>query len=330
MAIMSRLLFILTVASPAVSLFGGDIAAASAGSVGGGIGGNFWRPDYVNGIVAVANGRPITAGELRQELYAAMGRLEMEAGSQGEFDELVHRTANEILSHMVDRILIVQEFERGGAKIPEQQKNFYFDEFIRNRFGGDRLSFVSKLREYGKTVGQFKREMEEGFIVDMMEGRIRRSRTEISPLQLRSYYETHGDEFTVPAAIRIGQIFLRDGEGDAAAIMGELAEGESFNVLRDRHSPETAAMEDDWIPVRDMRPEFAAAERLPVGANFGPIAVDNGTIIATLIERREGKTLPLEEVQDEIEGSLLRERIGKARECWLNGLRKDAYVKMYL
>ncbi|MDR2667768.1 MAG: peptidyl-prolyl cis-trans isomerase [Puniceicoccales bacterium] len=292
--------------------------------------GNFWKEDYVNGIVAVANGKPITAGELRQELLPLIGRIEMEAASQEDFDARVHAVAGEILRHMIDRALIVQEFEKNGMQIPDQQKNFYLDEFIRNRFDGDRTAFIGKLREYGKTLGQFKKEIEESFIVDAMEGRIRSSRSEISPSQLKAYYEEHREEFTVPAAIRIGQIFLGDGGEDPNAVVEQLAAGEEFITLRDRLSPETASMDGDWVQLGDMRPEFAALEELPVGAHSEPIAVSRGILIAAVLERRESSVRPLEEVQDEIESRLIRRRVGGERERWLAGLRQNSYVKTYL
>ncbi|MDR0679032.1 MAG: SurA N-terminal domain-containing protein [Puniceicoccales bacterium] len=293
--------------------------------------GGFGGRRYVNGIVATANGRLITAGELRQELLPAMVQIERQATSQSDFERRVQEAVRQIVGRLVDRALIVQEFERTGMKIPEAQKNFQLDEFIRDNFDGDRVKFVEKLRERGKTLGQFKKEMEEGFIVDWMRHRIRRSRSEISPLQLSEYYRDHQEEFCVPAAVRIGQIFLPDGQGDMGEVLERLKSGEDFATVRDRFYPGGARMEEEWVPSEDLLPELCAAlEDLPVGDYAGPIPVPGGSLIVTPLARRGGSCPTVEEVQDEIEGRLCTLRISEAYERWLAKLRRQAYIQTYL
>jgi parvulin-like peptidyl-prolyl isomerase len=306
-----------------------DVGEAAATAADPAVG-NFWKVNYVNGIVAIADGRPITADELRHELLPAMAQIERESTSRGNFEARVRAAAEELLNRMVDRALIVQEFERSGMKVPEVQKNFQLDEFIRNRFQGDRSRFTETLREHGKTLGQFKREMEEGFIVDWMLGRIRQSRAEISPLQVLSSYNEHREEFHVPAALRMGQIYVAEGEGDGEELAEQLRGGENFATLRDRLSPETARMEDEWVALEDLRSELQPVIDLEPGACAGPFPVGAGSVIVTVLERRGGQYQPLEDVQDEIEGRLFQSRLRETQERWLSNLRRQAYVRTYL
>ncbi|MDR0340583.1 MAG: SurA N-terminal domain-containing protein [Puniceicoccales bacterium] len=287
---------------------------------------------YVNGVVATANGRLITAGELRQELLPAMAQIERQATSQMDFDRQVQEAAQQIVERLVDRALVVQEFERTGMKIPEAQKNFQLDEFIRNNFDGDRVKFVEKLRERGKTLGQFKKEMEEGFIVDLMRNRIRRSRSEISPLQLSEYYWNHLEEFYMPSAVRMGQIFLPEGKNEEAQdVLEQLEGGEDFATVRDRFYPNGARMEEEWLLLEDLLPELSAQLKdLPIGAFAGPIPVPGGSLVVAPLERRGGSYQSLEEVQDQIEGQLYVVRISEAYERWLAKLRRQAHIQTYL
>ncbi|MDR2663912.1 MAG: SurA N-terminal domain-containing protein [Puniceicoccales bacterium] len=291
----------------------------------------FGNRRYVNGIVATANGRLITAGELQQELMPTMAQIERQATSQSDFDRRVREAARKIVDRLVDRALIVQEFERSGMKIPEAQKNFQLDEFIRNNFNGSRVEFAEKLRERGKTLGQFKREMEEGFIVDWMRSRIRHSRSEISPLQVSQYYQDRREEFYVPPAVRMGQIYVADGGEDIREVVEQLRNGEDFATVRDRYYPSGARAEEEWVSQEDLHPELCALlGEMEIGDYAGPLAVGGGSLVVVLLARREGTYLPLEEVQSEIEGHLYAQRSEEAYERWLAKLRRQAHIQYYL
>jgi parvulin-like peptidyl-prolyl isomerase len=67
-----------------------------------------------------------------------------------------------------------------------------------------------------------------------------------------------------------------------------------------------------------------------VGDYAGPVEWDGGAAVVTVFERREGRQMAIEEVQDEIEGKLLLRRTQEAQERWLCELRAAAYVKIYL
>ncbi|MDR3316794.1 MAG: peptidyl-prolyl cis-trans isomerase [Puniceicoccales bacterium] len=295
--------------------------------------GAFWKECYINGAVAVVNDRAITAGELRQELTPLLPQIEVESTSQEDFNGKMRVVAREVLDRMVERALIVQEFEKDGNRVPEMQKNFQLDEFIRIHFQGDRLRFIEKLHGSGKSLQQFKKEMEEGFIVDWMLGRIRRSRTEISPLQVREYYESHKKTFYLKAAVKMRQIFFHANfpEKDIGEVMERLRIGEDFAVLLDEVSPHTKRHESTWIPTEDMGEDFAVAvSATAVGDYVGPLRTKDGSVIVLILEKREGRQLPIAEVQDDIEGHLLHGRLREAQEYWLSELRRKAHIKIYL
>jgi peptidyl-prolyl cis-trans isomerase SurA len=299
----------------------------------------FWQVNYVNGVVAVVNDRVITAGELRQELMPLMPRIEGAALDQADFDRRVEEAARQVLDEMIDRALVVQDFEKSGNRIPEMQKNFQLDEFIRNRFGGDRMRFMDKLHDYGKSLQRFKREMEEGFIVDWMLGRIRQSRTEISPSQVRDYYDEHPEEFLRGPAVRTAQLQFRGEDHGGVILARERAEkvlermrnGEELAALREEFGGEAGPRDGEWIPLSALRRELAdEAKAASVGAGIGPIADGENFIVVAVLEKREEYLASLEEVQDEIEGRLLFQRVREAQERWLEELRRAAYVKIYL
>ncbi|MDR2576597.1 MAG: peptidyl-prolyl cis-trans isomerase [Puniceicoccales bacterium] len=295
--------------------------------------GAFWQEFYVNGVVAEVNGRVITAGELRQELQPLLAKMEATCSTQEEFDGRMREMTRRVLNEMIDRVLIVQAFEKDGNRVPEMHKNFQLDEFIRTRFGGDRALFVEKLRECGKSLQQFKREMEEAFIVDWMTERIRQSRAEISPTQARSYYEQNKSAFCRQPTVRLRQIRVpADTDGTCVAeILRNLRAGEDSAKLRDKYSAHTRKNENTWLSDKEMEESLALAiAEADVGEFVGPVHLSDCIAIVEVLDRREGFQLSFEEVQDEVEGRLLRDSMREAREDWLRELRQCAHIKIYL
>jgi parvulin-like peptidyl-prolyl isomerase len=297
------------------------------------VSGSFWKESYINGIVATVNDRAITAGELRQELAPLLQKIESECSTQDDFSARLTEVARQVLDGIIDRILMIQEFEKNGNIVPDMQKNFQLDEFIRTRFNGDRALFVEKLHSYGKSLQQFKREIEEGFIVDLMLERIRRSGAIISPVHVREYYETHNEEFYRPAAVRLALILIgRDGNGVVSEdILKRLNGGESFENLRDQYSPETKKNDDVWINISSLDKELATQiEVAPVGTYLGPINFENCVVIASVLDHRAGFKLSFDETRDEIEWQLLRKSMMEARGKWLSSLRQSAHIQIFI
>jgi hypothetical protein len=319
----SRIFRIVAWASFGLPLLGGNLPPIELNDFPQG---KFWEKDYVNGVVATVNGRIITAGELRQELLPLLGQIESESQTGEDFQNKFRETAVAVLNAMVDRTLIVEDFEQSGMQMSALQKKFQLDEFIRTRFGGDRLTFMEKLHDHGKSLHQFKREMEEGYIVAWMMGRIHQSRAEISPWQVRAHYEANVDQYFQPASARIGQLCFKEDDPKVAEVVAWLAAGGSF-----KDSPAGESIANDWLFLDDLRPELADAVReVGAGKYSPPITIDGRIFILNVEELQAARRLEMEEVQDAIEEQILRERTREAQDRWLARLRRDAHIRLFL
>ncbi|MDR1438321.1 MAG: hypothetical protein LBI69_04685 [Puniceicoccales bacterium] len=302
----------------------------------------FLSANYVNGIVAIVNDRVITAGELHQEMVPLMSRLGMWGESISDFRGKFENLLMEALDEIIARVLIVQEFYNSGMHLTKKQRDFQLDELIRSRFGGDRLNFLKQLHDYGKSLQQFKKEMEESFIVEWMASRLHQSRSEISPSQIRGYYETHLDDFLLPTALRIGQIYLpstfEDGDTNApiensqiAEIMEKLNSGEAFDDVIALHGQNAIVSADTWIAVTDLKEELCGPLlQLREHSYSDPIVIGNQVGILFLHERREQRLKPVQEVQSQIENILTSRQLGDMRRQWIQKLREKSYIKIYL
>jgi peptidyl-prolyl cis-trans isomerase SurA len=290
-----------------------------------------WGEGYVNGVVAVVNDRVITAGELRQELFPLLAHGLGEGGS-----EALHVAAREALERLIERALLVGEFEKTGQRMTKTQLGFQLDEFIRSRFQGDRSLFMEQLHAHGKTLQQFQREMEEEIIVGWMLGRLRESRMEHSPGEVADYYTAHGKEFYQPPSLCLGQIrfpsFSADGttpNPDIGLAMERLGKGEDFESVALAFGKYLG--ERSWMPQGNLPESWRdALAGIPVGGYTAPIRQGEETSILCLFEREEGRQLGLEEVRDRVEERLFEQKISETRARWLGELRRNAHIGIYL
>jgi peptidyl-prolyl cis-trans isomerase SurA len=322
------------------------IAAANEGAD------KFLDEHHLNGVAAVVNERVITVGELRQEIVPILAKIESESPAGRECSARAAEAFRDLRDDNIARALIIQDFENSGMKVPSVHKEFQIDEFIRNRFGGDRVLFIQQLRAYGKSLQQFKREMEEALIVGWSLNRFHHSRAYVSPRQIREYYDDHRDDFIIPSAVRVGLIYLPekvtvipDPEANDTGIEGEnlvenpeisqitarLNAGESFAALAEGVSKTAVPFADEWLSLGDLRTELrVVAERMRVGSCSGKIRLPDGNVaFLYLYERRAEVLQPIEQVQSSIENAVMQLRRDADRSRWINDLRAKAYVGIY-
>lgn len=307
--------------------------------------GRLWDETYINGIVAVVNDRVVTAGELRQEMAPVLLRLENESHSQAEFDEKAEIVAHDVLQSMVDRLLVIEEFYRRGFQIPQVEKSAQLEGFIQEQFGGDRLKFMEQLHDYGKSLQRFRREMEESFVVNIMLNHIRQSRSEISPLRIQTYYEENRQRFFRPEAVRIFQIYLpseKELASDAnletmiagcvelKPVLERLSEANEA-TFREVAADHGSDMRTDWIAKNDLREELSSVVfATQVKTMTAPIPLKNQVVLIFVSDYRDASFAPIEEVQNQIESTLLQKQLKEAQERWIQGLREKAFIRTYL
>ena len=117
------------------------------------------KPIVLNSIRAVVNGEPITqsmvdAAVQTQVRVWLMGNKGMVSKAQAERE--IREMEERALDDLIDRKLILTEFERLGGNIKEQYVDESVTRFVQERFSGDRDKFVKELNESGMTISQFR------------------------------------------------------------------------------------------------------------------------------------------------------------------------------
>ena len=153
---------------------------------------------------------------------------------------------------------------------------------------------------------------------------------------ITEYYKKHKDRFWLEDMVRAAHVVKNLSEGaDVAeaqkvmeAALAEIEAGAEFHDVANKYS-DCAGNGGDlgYFPRGEMVDEFERiAFSLPVGGRSGIFKSVFGLHIAKVLEKREAGPVPLNEVRNEIEATLLREKQERAMEHYLDKLLATAKV----
>jgi beta-lactamase regulating signal transducer with metallopeptidase domain len=140
---------------------------------------------FPDGIVATAGGKTVTVEAVRHEVEAMIPKLEERAHSQEEFNVLLDRARNQVITNQVERALLVREFVGAERHIPAAFVERVMDDELKNKFDGDPAKRDAFLRSRGLTLGQYRSQVEEAIIYDYMRHQERRFQNEPAPTARR-------------------------------------------------------------------------------------------------------------------------------------------------
>lgn len=297
---------------------------------------------FPNGIAAVVEDDIITVHQLRRQVSPLIQQIRLDSRSATEFEANLQRATREVLDSMIDRVLIVKEFERKGMIVPDA---FMQSEFRRNmleRFDGDRSKYIRFLQQEGKSDAQYKEELTDNIIVGFMEREMLQSLSGVSPQRIRDFYNENKIRFYQEEALKLRQIMLSPIAGETEdrlmkmgqSIVEELNNGAEFAALaKERSVDDMASNGGDWGWVKrsDMRKELAdVAFSLKEGTFSNPILLDKYIFILYAEDKVEEGFKPLNDVRDSIKEAITTREMRDERSKWIQRLRKDAYVKYYI
>ena len=303
-----------------------------------------WEGRYTNGIAAVVNKTIITVDELRSELAPLVPELRRTSVTEVEFNDMLETVSFDVLRNLINRSLIVEDFDEQGIVYPKVILDKKYDDYIIEHFNGDRAEFLKWLTQQRKTTRQFRKELRNKMIVEYMLNRMRKSESAVSPAKIIDYYQKNKNVlFYKEEGIHLRQIMLEPTAGEteqalirrAEKILDQLHQGVSFAELAIEHSKDSLAKtkggDHGWISRNDLAPKLAeVAFNLNVGENSAPIAKEGYVFIFHIEEKRHDGVQPLSKVQGEIEKVLAADAARKARTLWLERLRENAYIRYYL
>lgn len=304
------------------------------------------KPIVLNSLRAVVNAEPITqsmvdAAVQTQVRVWLMGNNGMVSKAQAtkEIREMEERA----LDDLIDRKLILTEFERLGGVI----KNQYIDEavtrFVQDRFDGDRAKFAQELTESGMTIAQFREVQKDQIAITAL--RSQNSGDNVvpnTPWEKKEKYDEIKGEFASEGKVQLRimsipkqtpESTLEQQEKLLKDLIAKLNSGSDFSSLAQTHSADSFAAKGGYVGIigRGTLNEglTRAAYAIPPGQISSPL--EDGPFWRILkVEKRVGQTSPsYDKLEDEVDKRLSIEKRQKALESWLLKLRRDANVRIY-
>lgn len=303
-----------------------------------------WEDPYANGIAANVEGHIITLSEVRREMSPIIPQIIRESRSRAELTENLNRTAKELLQNLIDRVLIVKEYnEQEKFKIPKSYMENEFDDRLIRDFDNDRSRFLEYLRSQNLTIPEYRQDLWENIIYQVMRSQMRRSMSKVSPEKIEEYYVTNKIQFFQEEQVHLRQIVLRAPSKDkigltiekAKNIVYEMDQGSLFRDMAAEYSQDTMAGKGGdwgWIERSDIRKELANVAFNLEEETYSrePVVIGNHIFLLYVEEKKEEGIQPLSEVREVIENRLLNTISREAQEEWVSRLREDAYIRFYI
>lgn len=309
------------------------------------------RAQVIDGVAAVVNDKVITFSEVRKQVDP-IEREYKDLFSGMELVEKVKEARLNSLKSLVERELIIQEFNEKGFFIPDNIIDDRIANIVKDQYEGDRPALIRTLQANGISITQFKEQIREQIIVQAMRSRNVSSAVIVSPFQIEQYYQDNVRQFVQPDQIKLRMIFLRkslfqedrtlaDGTVEKVdpqklimeEILRKVRTGSDFASLARGYSesPQRANGGDmGWVSESTLRPELAiAAFKLQPGQNSDIITTSDGYYLLLAEDVRRSTVLALSDVRDSIESTLLQQERERLQQEWLDSLRAKAFIKMF-
>ncbi len=308
----------------------------------------------VNRIAATVNGRPITSSEVRARLGPYMRELMILYPQQGpRFTAELVKAKKEVLRDLIDRELVLSEFESKGYMIQDEQVNDEINRRILMQFNGKRKAFLDGLRKSGMSFSEYRDSVRKEITVAAM--RASRYERDIPPTpdEIRAEYNASKSEFRdvsqdsicyekiyIPAVdeddptVSPEQQFALAKEVARKIEKGEMSFAEAARTYsRDRYAEQGGKW--PYIKRYDLAVEFAnVVFSLNKGKLMGPLMDQSGsgfTIVRVIGKRlAPAPSLSRKDVKDRVDDAVRRKQSEKRYREWVDRLRARAVIRTFI
>ena len=240
--------------------------------------------EIIDGVAAIVNSNIITYSEVRQFVQPVVQQLRRNFSGQ-ELLEQVRKAQLDALNSLIERALIIQEFNTKGYKIPETVVDQQINNIITDDYGGNRATFVKTLEAENLTLSQYREQVRERVIIQAMRGHKTQQAVVVSPYKIEKYYNDNPDQYKVGDQIKLRMIFIKRGEpghvatpvttpvastndaaGPAAAGTAVTTNANSNGEARDTNNVQVIA------PTATVAEATAVTTNIPPAAGTNPVA----------------------------------------------------------
>lgn len=295
------------------------------------------------GIAVVVNGKPITTSEVREAIQAQEQLIRMQIKDPRMAEAKLAELRSSALYALIERQLVLSEFEKLGGTIKAQYVEDDVNNIIRESFEGNREKFLYELAKTGMTIKKFREQREKMMVVSVLRARQVKDLPPPTPAQVENFYRKNAEKFRDKDYIKFSTITIPKypvGDVNASAesqkklaeeIRTKISGGADFASMAKTYSQDSRAEAGgDWGLQERATLSRAIADvafGLKTGAISKVVEVDANYMIIFCEAKQPGNQEPLEKVRPQIEKVISAEMGRDAVNRWLSGLAAKAIVQ---
>jgi parvulin-like peptidyl-prolyl isomerase len=298
--------------------------------------------ELVDAIKAVVNNGVVTHAEVQDFILPAAQALRREYASQPViFQQKIGDALNDGLEQLIERQLILHDFDVEGYHLPDTVVDELVQDRIRERFGSDRITLMKTLQAQGETYEKFRRDVRDQYIVTALRAKnISPDKIIISPYKVETYYLAHQEDFKVEDQIKLRMIVLNKTSGDGAntvrlanEILAQIKEGATFQEMASVYSQGSQRSQGGdwgWVERSVLRKQLAeVAFALKPGQVSDVIDTPEACYLMLVEQTRPAHVKPLNEVRDEVEITLRSTTQKQLEQHWIAQLKKKTFIRLF-
>ena len=284
----------------------------------------------LDSYAAVVNGHVITVGDVLSALQPAHDRLAA-VYSGRELEDKLLEEYEAVRANLIEAELILLDFEMQGGSVPDHAIENHINTVIHERFQDDRTAFFKALAAERLTFTEWRKQMKDQLIVQLMRQREVSAKIFITPLDLQTAYQRRAAEFNLPERVRLRTLALPAAGGavDPDQLAARLQTGAmSF----DEAAANGATLQDDSdaMDVTSLaEPIRNAIAALAPGGVSAPVEIQGTRYLVQLSERQPARLRPFAEVAPELEKNLRRAEFERLNRIWIDSLHAKYYVQTF-
>lgn len=296
----------------------------------------------VNATAATVNGSVVTESEIRLLMGGA------EAMYRAEFtgEELKRRLAEaraKVLQDLIDREILLTEFNRMGGQIKEQIVDDEIERIIRSEYKGDRKKFLAYLARMGVTNRKFRELTKKRLVVSVMRSQVTRNIGPATPEEVKAEYDKlvakMGQE---GGRVKMSKIFIprlsdtgtpAQQKALAVEIRTKLLQGGDFAALAKEYSRDAMAASGGSWDVMDrkfLKKDIGDAAFATNVGGLAPLVEDETGFHIIKVEAKEsGKVPTFDESREQAAKMVEVKKRAALYEKYIGELRKKAVVRVF-
>jgi parvulin-like peptidyl-prolyl isomerase len=298
------------------------------------------RAELADGVKAIVNDTIITYAQVEDYAAPEIDSLRRQYEDQPDmFQQKLTDTLNDALEQLVERQLILRDFDVEGYKLPDSVVDGLVQDRIREQFG-DRITLMKTLQARDETFEKFREDIRDQYIVSALRNKNISQEIVISPYKVENYYLAHQDDFKVEDEVKLRMIVLNKNSPDdkdtrrmADEILTDIKGGASFDQMASVYSQGSQKNQSGdwgWVERSVLRKELAdVAFTLKAGQNSGVIETPEACYLMLVEQTRPTHVKPLGEVRDEIENTLRVQEQATIEKQWIDSLKKKTFIRYF-